>query len=479
MAKYHCLNSLLFFTRYFFKIRLNKRFVVGEHHQIISNTLEKVIRGQLLRVIFHVAPRYGKTELAVKSLIAHGLALNPSAKFIHLSYSDDLALDNSEQIKEIVQSEEYQQMFPDVQIKQGTDSKKKWYTDEGGGVYATSASGQVTGFGAGTIEDEENDLKEFLDDIEAKEVFGGAIIIDDPIKPDDADSDTLREKVNNRFDSTIRNRVNSRKTPIVIIMQKLHENDLSGYLQGNEPDAWHVVNIPVIKPDGTALWPYKHTIEELRALQKANEKVFDCQYLQDPSTKAGKLFPKTELSFYNPEMVDVEKLAEYRIGAIDPAEEGSDDLSFPIGYLVEDKLYVVDWIYNQNGTNINEPACIEKIINYKLNNVVIESNSAWVHFTRAVRASVNERYEDCEIRAVSNRTNKATRIWAQSAFIKINFIFRSDYHDHPEYERAMKNLLYYNKSQEGASKNKHEDAPDSLAELANWLRQNMSHLWKN
>lgn len=107
LAKVKCLKSLLFYTRFFFKTQYKRKFVVGEHHEIICDALERVLRGELKRLIINVAPRYGKTELAVKSFISHGLALNPSAKFIHLSYADNLALDNSESIKDLIQSDDY------------------------------------------------------------------------------------------------------------------------------------------------------------------------------------------------------------------------------------------------------------------------------------------------------------------------------------------------------------------------------------
>lgn len=477
LIKYKVQSSLLFSTRYFFKHKYGKKFVIGDHHRIIAETLERVLRGELTRVIFHVAPRYGKTEMAVKSFIAHGLSLNPAAKFIHLSYSDDLALDNSEFVKEIVTLPEYQILFPEVEIKKGSDSKKKWYTTKGGGLYATSAAGQVTGFGAGVMPDEEedNELAQEANAIDCKTGFGGAIIIDDPIKPEDADSEVQRERVNNRFDSTIRNRVNSRKTPIIIIMQKLHERDLSGYLQENELGEWHVVSLPVIKEDGTALWPYKHTIEELNKLQKANEKVFDTQYLQDPTTKAGKLFPKSELNFYNPETVTIAHGP--RVGVIDPADVGADDLSFPIGYLVDNKVFITDWIYNKDGTDINQPLCVEKIISHRLNFCTIESNAAWKIFRTNVKDKVSERYEECNVKSRNQKANKHTRIWEASAHIKNHFIFRSDYEQIPEYYAAMKNLLNYNKSQEGTSKNKHEDAPDSLALMSVELRSEFGDLW--
>src|SRR5690349_15703307 len=97
LSKRNCKESLLFFTKYFYKKRFDKEFIVNDHHHIICEALEKVLRGEITRLIINIAPRYGKTELAVKNFIAHGLALNPAAKFIHLTYAAKLALDNSEE----------------------------------------------------------------------------------------------------------------------------------------------------------------------------------------------------------------------------------------------------------------------------------------------------------------------------------------------------------------------------------------------
>ena len=130
-----------------------------------------------------------------------GLALNPKAKFIHLSYSDDLVRDNSNDVQSIMNETDYRRFFV---ARPTSPNSRKWYTKEGGGLYAVSSSGQVTGFGAGLVDDEdlrnqETEQSEFsqkLDEltscIEESEGFGGAIIIDDPIKPDDARSDLKR-----------------------------------------------------------------------------------------------------------------------------------------------------------------------------------------------------------------------------------------------------------------------------------------------
>ena len=117
------LADSLNFTRYFFHSQNNgKRFVVGRHHRLICDKLNDVLRGKVKRLLINIAPRYSKTEIAVKNFIAMGFAINPAAKFIHLSYSGLLALDNSVAVKNIINSQEYQNLF-DVQIGRSSDTK--------------------------------------------------------------------------------------------------------------------------------------------------------------------------------------------------------------------------------------------------------------------------------------------------------------------------------------------------------------------
>jgi hypothetical protein len=233
--------------------------------------------------------------MVVKSFIAKGLAINPMSKYIHLSYSANLALDNSERVKDMVAEEWYKELFPWVEIKHDSKAKQKWYTTSGGGVYATSSAGQVTGFGAGLVEEmTKDDMPGAPTDVHNNYKWGGAIIIDDPLKPEDAFSPVQRTKVNDRFENTIRSRVNSRETPIIVIMQRLHKEDLAGYLQNLEPGEWEVLSLPALSVDSegreVALYPFKHTVEELHKIQKANRFVFETQYQQNPQAINEKLW---------------------------------------------------------------------------------------------------------------------------------------------------------------------------------------------
>lgn len=302
-------NDTLFATRFFFASETGQKFNVGEHHKTIAQAFDEVFEGKTRFLIINLPPRYSKTEMK-KSFVKKGLAMNPASKYILTSYSANLALDDSEKIKDAVMSDWYMNLFPEVQIKRDAKAKQKWYTTAGGGIYATSSCGQITGFGAGVVQTEEADILAFLngDDFEPedkpkedeqtsdpKRKFGGAIIIDDPLKVIDADSPIMRQKVIDIFEGTIRSRVNDRNTPIIVIMQRLHKDDLCGYLQRPEEKYdWKVISLPAIvtEEDGTerALYPFKHSLEELRTMREQNKYVFETQYQQNPWTINDKLW---------------------------------------------------------------------------------------------------------------------------------------------------------------------------------------------
>lgn len=387
------LQSTLNFTRYFFKENYSKKFIIGEHHRKICEALDKVIKGEITRLIINIAPRYGKTEIAVKNFIAYGLALNAAAKFIHLSYSDDLARDNSREVQNTVKLEQYQELF---EARLDSESTKKWYTTAGGGLYAVSSGGQVTGFGAGRVEDEAEDdenksINEFIPYHDSE--FSGAIIIDDPIKPDDALSDQKREAVNNKFETTIRNRVNSRKTPIIIIMQRLHQNDLCGYLQKLEGIAgvddggeWTVIEFPCLYTDENgeeqALWPHKHTVEELKHMRVKNPFVFETQYQMNPKPKEGLMYDRP-FRTYTMGVVPY-SFKMLRKNYTDVADTGNDYLC-SINYTEsESAMYVEDVLFTQKSQEYTEPKHAEMLAKHDTEIAHIESNNGGRSYGRNV-----------------------------------------------------------------------------------------------
>lgn len=423
-----CKNDFLFFIRYFFKKHHGKKFVVNSHHEIICKTMERVMSGEITRLIINIAPRYGKTEVAVKQFIGHCLAINPSAKFLHLSYSQELALDNSEEVRDMIRSQEYQELFPNVQIKHGSTAKKKWFTTEGGGVYATSSGGQVTGFGAGEVDKEEEDgLEGFLEGIEGSETkkgFAGAIIIDDPIKPDDADSALARDKVNFKFDSTIVNRTNSRKTPIIIIMQRLHPNDLCGHV--SKQGGWSILSLPCIKEDKegekVALWPHKHTVEELDDLRKRNTIVFDRQYMQNPKPLEGLLYK--EYKTYSKITFELMNIRSYT----DVADTGGDYLCSIIYVEHLGMIYLLDVYYTKEPNEITEPEVARRHLMFEVNHAKIESNSGGRGFARSVeRISRELGNKKTKFQPFPQSGNKVSRITNNSSTVQNIIMYPDDW----------------------------------------------------
>jgi len=228
MLKYMFETDGMLFMRYFFKLRENTRMILNWHHYLIEYVLQAVIDGHINRLIINVSPGYTKTEQAVLNFIARGLAINHRAKFIHTSYSGDLVKLNSGTIKDTIESGEFQEIWP-MKIRMDTKGKKRWFTEFGGGMMAAPSAGQITGFRAGRMEPG----------------FTGAFINDDPVKPDDAFSDSKRNAINNRFNNTMRSRLAVESVPMINIMQRIHESDLSGFLlRGGSGDMWHHLTLP-------------------------------------------------------------------------------------------------------------------------------------------------------------------------------------------------------------------------------------------
>jgi len=214
--------------------------LVNWHHMIVDYVLEMVITGKISRLVINVAPGYTKTEQVVINFITRGLALNPRAKFIHASYSGDLAYENSSKIKDTIELDTYQTLFP-MDVRIDTKGKRRWFTEMGGGMMAAPAGGQITGFRAGRME----------------KGFTGALIVDDPLKPDDAYSMVRRSGVNNRFNNTMRSRLAVESIPLLVVMQRLHDDDLTAYLlRGGSGDKWHHLCLQTRLLDSDISTPY-------------------------------------------------------------------------------------------------------------------------------------------------------------------------------------------------------------------------------
>ena len=179
LLKVELLSSFEKYTRCMFKAQYHRSFIVAEHHKRMFEALQNVVDGKCKRLIINIAPRYGKTELVIKSFISWCFALNPKCRFLHLSYSDILVYDNSETIRNIMQEELYKALFPSSALASEKGSAKRWKTKAGGELYAVSTQGQVTGFGAGNVDiDPDVEKMDGGNDIFTFEIYYFSIFMD-------------------------------------------------------------------------------------------------------------------------------------------------------------------------------------------------------------------------------------------------------------------------------------------------------------
>lgn len=301
VLRYQLENDFLRFCRYFFKNVTGDRMIVSPHHKLLAKTLTRVFNGEIKRLVINMPPGYTKTELAVVHFVAWCLAKNSRSRFIHATYSNTLALENSTKIRDIITSNEYQELWP-IGLRTDTKAKGAWKNTKGGGMQARAAGGPITGFRAGQPE----------------QGFSGAFIIDDPLKPDDANSEVTIKRINERFNKVFRSRLmQESETPMIVIMQRISTKDPSAYLlNGGMNCKWHHLNLPALinsnkkrktythaieiehdLADGP-LWDYKYTEKQLRSLKKADVYTYASQYDQDPAPLGGGVFKEEWIQYY-------------------------------------------------------------------------------------------------------------------------------------------------------------------------------------
>ena len=421
IIKHKAENSFLFYCLYMFKENNGTKFIPYKHLQLIANKLEAVARGECKRLVINIFPRSGKTEMAVKNFIGWGLALNNRAKFIHLSYSGDLALDNSAIAKEYIQSEAFQRLW-NMELKVDSKSKAKWFNKLGGGCYATSTGGQITGFGAGIRESRYD--KEYDNHFKG---FNGAIIIDDPNKPSEAFSDLERNKINARYNNTIRSRVNNnRETPIIIIQQRIHENDLSGFLlDGGSGEKWEHLNLPSLDEDNVPLCPEIFSFEELMNLKAADPYTFNGQYMQSPTPGDGGIWQKEWFNTkQRAEYSNIDSWQLYIDGAYTKNTQND-----PTGLMVCSKVDGELVVLSAVSKYMEMPELLRYIptyinsLNIHINAVLIEPKASGLSMAQLLRNQTN--YNIIELRGNILRESKIERASKSAPYIesgKVNLI---------------------------------------------------------
>jgi len=269
-------RNLEYYQRYIFKYHYQRPLVPNWHHGYLAEVLMASIEGNLPRVIINLPPSYGKTEISVRQSVSWALGKNPRKKYAYATYGGELSTAVSVETRSIMGGKSYQQLFPESKLSRDQNQKHDWKTTLDGGLYATSTGGVITG-----------------------RHFDG-IFLDDPLKAMDAQSASARKEAIDFYESSIITRLRNKKHGfIVLIMQRLHVDDLAGYLQSQEDGAeWYVAELKAQDPlprvydfgefhyERAAMEPLFIEYEDEEQLSKTRremgESKYTAQYLHDP-----------------------------------------------------------------------------------------------------------------------------------------------------------------------------------------------------
>ena len=248
-------------------------FIEGRHHQIFAEKLERVARGELKRLIVNMPPRHTKSEFASTYFPSWVLGKNPKLKVMQITHTAELAFRFGRRVRDIIDAEEYQAVFPGVALKADSKSAGRWETNGGGEAFYSGIGGAVTGRGADLL---------VLDDIHSEQ---------------DALSPTALDNAWEYYSSGPRQRLQPGGA-IVIVMTRWSTKDLTGRLLSKQveehADQWEVVEFPAIFPEsGKALWPGYWKIEELEGV-KASIPVskWEAQWMQNPTSEEGAILKR-------------------------------------------------------------------------------------------------------------------------------------------------------------------------------------------
>jgi predicted phage terminase large subunit-like protein len=315
------------------------RYQVARHHRVIAEAIHMLEDGRAQKVIINCAPRHGKTELGTKRNLAWISAKHPTKSYIFGTYNNDYAGDNGRAVRDIIQSEQHAQVFPNHRLKDGSASTNRLETAEGGILSFVGRGGSITGRG------------------------GHGIVLDDPIKDrQEADSRIIRDQLWSWFTQVVMTRRMSEDSWVLIIQTRWHEDDLVGrltdpsnpYYDASEAKQWLVIDLPALampndplgRKEGEALWPEKFPVKFLEAQRALDPRGFQALYQGRPSATQGAFFKAEHLRTYKPDQLPPN--LRYYIAsdhAVSARQDRDKTCLIPVGVDERDHIYVLPQVW--------------------------------------------------------------------------------------------------------------------------------------
>jgi predicted phage terminase large subunit-like protein len=418
------------------------------HIEAMCHNLSKVARGDVRRLIITIPPRHLKSICTSVALPAFILGHDPTRRIICVSYSQELAVKHANDCRSVMNSDWYRRLFPGSKIDSAKNTETEIMTTRRGFRLSTSVGGTLTGRG------------------------GNLIIIDDPIKPADAMSDTTRERLLNWYGSTLLSRLDDKeRDSIVVVMQRLHVGDLAGHLI--EQGGWRHLNLPAIavaeqrieispgryhtRRVGDLLHPARESMAALDAMKTTmGSATFSAQYQQSPVPPGGNMVNWDWFKWYDRKDLIIDDI----VISWDTAMKATELSDYSVGTVwgvKGDLYYLLDLIR----VRLAFPALKRK---------VIEVYEQWKEFQRPTvliedagsGTSLMQDLDDCGIPTVAIRPegDKIMRMNGNTARIEAGAVHLPQ--QAPWLDDLRSELLAF-------PNGLHDDQVDSMSQALNWL----------
>ncbi len=348
------------------------RYLHNWHVDLIAAKLVAFADGRIKRLVIVLPPRSLKSHCASVCLPAYILGRDPTRQIVCASYSQDLANFHARACRKLMTSAEYQSIFPWARLLREKTSAEEFVTTANGLRLATSVGGTLTGKG------------------------GDFVIVDDPIKAEDAFSETERNRTNEWYGNTLFSRLNDKANGgVLIIMQRLHQNDLAGYV--SQQEGWEVVSLPAIaeqdevfeyetllgpgrhrRKGGTALHEERESLESLHKIKmQIGQYNFSGQYQQRPAPLGGGIL-KIEW-FHHYQGSDLPAKPELVVQSWDTASKESQLADYSVcttWWMKDDRSYLIDVLRIKADFPRLRDKAIELARQYHPNYILVEDKSS-------------------------------------------------------------------------------------------------------
>jgi predicted phage terminase large subunit-like protein len=446
-------DLLTFIEKSFGTVTPGVTYLPNWHIDAVAHALERCIAGDINRLVISLPPRYLKSLCVTAALPAFLLGHDPTKKIICASYSKDLAAKHAFDCQLIMESDWYRRAFPQTARSLRKVTQLELATRQNGFRLAASVGGTLTGRG------------------------GDVLIIDDPHKADEVQSDAKRKAVRDWYEQTAATRLDDpRKGIVIIIHQRLHQDDLAGSLL--EKGGWHHLNLPAIaeedakipiSPDkyhsrkcGDVLHPKRHSYDELMQRKiDMGDYAFSAQYQQRPSPLGGGLVKWSWFNFYD--FLKHRMHAEYVVQSWDTAtkaDQNSDWTVCTTWYCMEGKLYLVDLHRAKYDFPKLKSKVFELANEFQATDVIIEAVGAGRPLHQQIDYELRRMpYRQFNLRATTPRDDKATRLMGETPEIEAGRVYlprTANWLD--EFQRELLNF----------PNGKYDDQVDSLSQFLRW-----------